>query len=61
MPLSEAAGRICARNAGVTPPCFPVVVAGEQITEQAVAALAAAKHTFGTDGGIEVIRIGVGK
>lgn len=61
VPLSEAAGRICARNAGVTPPCFPVVVAGEQITEQAVAALAAAKHTFGTDGGIEVIRIGVGK
>lgn len=59
VPIAQAAGRIAARNAGATPPCFPVVVAGEQITEQAVELLKNAKHTFGViDGKIEVIKIG---
>ena len=47
VPLDKAAGRIAARNAGITPPCFPTVVAGEQITEAAAEALSKAAHTFG--------------
>ncbi len=59
VPLEKAAGRIAARNAGITPPCFPVVVAGEQITEQAAETLSRAKHTFGVrNGTVAVIRIG---
>ena len=59
VPIEESAGRIAARNAGVTPPCTPLVLAGEQITPEAAEALKNAKHTFGlTDGKIEVIKIG---
>lgn len=59
VPLSEAAGRVCARNAGAAPPCVPAVVAGELITEQAAELLKRSKHTFGVhDGKIEVIKIG---
>lgn len=62
VPVGEAAGRIAARNAGVTPPCVPAVIAGEQITEQVVQMLKNARHTFGiTDGKIEVIKIGGAK
>ncbi len=61
VPLSESVGRVAARNAGVAPPCVPVVVAGEQITERAAELLQEAKHTFGiADGKIEVIKIGGG-
>ncbi len=45
--LEDAVGRMCARNAGVTPPCIPVIAAGEIITVQAVKTLMAAAHTFG--------------
>ena len=45
--LEDAVGRMCARNAGVTPPCIPVIAAGEIITVQAVKTLMSAKHTFG--------------
>lgn len=59
VPLEECVGRIAARCAGVTPPCYPVVVAGEQITPQAAAALCAAPHTFGVrEGKIAVVRMG---
>ena len=59
VPLEEAAGRIAARNAGVTPPCFPTVVAGEQITGEVVEALSQAAHTFGVfRGKVAVINIG---
>ena len=62
VPLEKAAGRIAARNAGITPPCFPVVIAGEQITEAAVRALASARNTFGiVRGEIAVVNIGGGK
>ena len=58
-PLKKAVGRIAARNAGITPPCYPIVVAGEQITEEAAAALEKAPHTFGVKRGtIAVINIG---
>ena len=57
VPFAESAGRICARNAGVTPPCYPVALAGERISEGAARALAEAAHTFGTEGGkIAVLR-----
>lgn len=56
VPLDRAQGRMCAQNAGVTPPCMPVVVAGEIISPQAVAALRAAEKTFGIiDGKIKVV------
>lgn len=50
VPLSEAVGKVAARNAGITPPCWPVVVAGELITEEAAGALSRAAHTFGLRG-----------
>ena len=53
----DAVGRMCARNAGVTPPCIPVIVAGEIITVQAVKTLMAATHTFGLrEGKIYVVK-----
>ncbi|MDE5943255.1 MAG: aminotransferase class I/II-fold pyridoxal phosphate-dependent enzyme [Clostridia bacterium] len=45
--LEDAVGRMCAKNAGVNPPCIPVIVAGEMISVAAVKTLMAAKHTFG--------------
>ena len=59
VPVADAAGRIAARNAGITPPCYPIVIAGEQITPQAVRALTQAPHTFGLkDKKIAVTKIG---
>lgn len=57
VPLKSAAGRMCARSAGLTPPCVPVVAAGEIITDAAVSLLRSAKNTFGiTDGNITVVK-----
>lgn len=57
IPLENAAGRMCAKNAGLTPPCIPVVVTGEIITAAAVKTLSEAKATFGlTDGKISVVK-----
>ena len=59
IPVENSAGRIAARNAGITPPCYPIVIAGEQITPQAVQALSEAAHTFGLkDKKIAVTKIG---
>lgn len=59
VPLAEAAGRVAARNAGITPPCWPVLVAGEQITAEAAEALEHAPHTFGVRGGkVAVVKLG---
>ena len=53
----NAAERICAVNAGITPPCIPVVVAGEIITEETIEVLSAAKTVFGmVDGKIWVVK-----
>lgn len=55
--LEYAAGRMCAANAGITPPCIPVVVTGEIISAAAVKTLTTAKSTFGiTDGKICVVK-----
>lgn len=51
VPLKDAAGRMCAENAGITPPCLPVIIAGEIITRQAIELLSKAKNTFGLSGG----------
>lgn len=57
VPLKEAVGRMCAENAGVTPPCLPVVIAGEMVSPQAAELLSSAKNTFGVrDGKIKVVR-----
>lgn len=54
--LEQAVGRMCALNAGLTPPCIPVVAAGEMITEAHVAILKSGA-TFGTlDGKIKVVK-----
>lgn len=61
IPLRQAAGRVCAENAGITPPCIPVAVAGEILSPAAVAALAEAERTFGLDQGkIKVVKTHVG-
>ncbi len=57
VPLNDAAGRMCAENAGLTPPCLPVIIAGEMITPQAIALLVKAKNTFGLRSGkIKVVK-----
>lgn len=57
IPLEKSEGRVCAANAGIAPPCIPVVAAGEIITRGAIKCLAARQSTFGlADGGIWVIK-----
>ena len=57
VPLEKAAGRMCAVNAGITPPCIPVVAAGEMITKEVIEVLSKAKATFGiADGKIWVVK-----
>ena len=57
VPLGQSAGRICAENAGIMPPCIPVAVAGEAISRQAAEFLQNAPHTFGlNDGKIKVLK-----
>ncbi|MCD8372678.1 MAG: aminotransferase class I/II-fold pyridoxal phosphate-dependent enzyme [Clostridia bacterium] len=55
--LQNAAGRIAAANAGISPPCIPVAAAGEIITPQVIELLIKAPHAFGVEGGkIKVVR-----
>ena len=49
--LEKSIGRMCARNAGITPPCIPLVVTGEIITEETVRILSQSKNTFGLQNG----------
>ncbi len=51
VPLSSAADRMCAQNAGVAPPCTPVIVAGEIISDAAVKILTNADNVFGLENG----------
>ena len=52
VPLEAGIGRMSACNAGVMPPCIPVIVAGEIISREAVSAIRSAPHTFGAEGGM---------
>ena len=55
--LDDAVGRMCAKNAGLAPPCIPVVITGEMITLAAVKTLSQAKSVFGLkDGKICVVK-----
>ncbi len=57
IPLNQSVGRMCAANAGITPPCLPVLIAGEIISPQAVKLLESAEKTFGlTEGKIKVVK-----
>lgn len=57
VPLKSAVGRMCADNTGITPPCLPVIIAGELVTEQAVQVLLKAHKTFGiVEGKIKVVK-----
>ena len=55
--LNDAVGRMCADNAGISPPCLPVLIAGEMISKEAVELLKEAKGTFGiSDGKVKVVK-----
>lgn len=57
IPLEGSAGKMCAENCGITPPCLPIVIAGEIITERAVDILSKSKNTFGiSEGRIKVVK-----
>ena len=49
--LSQAAGRVCAGNCGLFPPCTPLVRAGDIITEEKLALLQNADNAFGLKAG----------
>ena len=49
--LDKAVGRMCAKNAGLAPPCIPLAVIGEMITAATVKALSQTKSTFGIKNG----------
>lgn len=54
--LDDAVGKMCAENVGISPPCIPVIVAGEIISQEAVDCLKQNKNTFGiADGKIKVV------
>ena len=55
--LKEAVGRVSAVNFGIFPPCYPLVVAGEVITECDVKIIIKNKNRFGVeDGKIKVVK-----
>lgn len=57
IPLKGSAGKMCAGNCGITPPCLPIIIAGEIITERAVELLLKSKNTFGiSEGRIKVVK-----
>lgn len=57
IPIEQAEGRIAAANAGAFPPCFPYVIAGEEIAAETVELLKHTEHTFGvSDGKIKVVK-----
>ena len=49
--LDKAVGRMCAKNVGITPPCIPLLVTGEMVTEEKVKILSQSKNTFGLKNG----------
>lgn len=51
VPLKDALGRTCARDAGLFPPCLPVVRAGQRIEETHIQKLLGAKGVYGMENG----------
>ena len=60
VPLSEAAGKICAKPVSAFPPCIPILLPGEVITEEQVKHLTelakTGKTLTGMENGIRVIK-----
>lgn len=55
--LKDSAGMVLAENVGVFPPCFPLCLAGEVMTQEIIEVLSNAKYTFGiTNGRVKVIK-----
>ena len=55
--LRECAGRICAENAGIFPPCYPVITAGEVFDNRVIDQLLHNKSTFGVfDKQVKVVK-----
>ncbi|MBE7087405.1 MAG: aminotransferase class I/II-fold pyridoxal phosphate-dependent enzyme [Clostridiales bacterium] len=56
VPLSNAVGQIAGENAGLFPPCYPVVTAGEVITDDVIKVLSAT-NVFGVKNGkIKIVK-----
>lgn len=51
VPLKAAIGRMSARNVGISPPCIPVIVAGDTINKEQVEILERSENVFGLAGG----------
>ena len=49
--MKEAVGRVCAEEAGLFPPCMPLIRKGEVITERVVSRLELAENTYGLQSG----------
>lgn len=47
VPLMESEGLTCAQNAGIFPPCIPLIREGERITASAIGRMSTAKNTYG--------------
>ena len=55
--IQNAEGRICAADCGLFPPCTPLIVRGEKITEEKVILLQKADNVFGlSDGKILTVK-----
>lgn len=55
--LKSAVGKISADNVGVFPPCYPLLTAGEKITNEIVEILISSEYTFGiNDGKIKAVK-----
>lgn len=55
--LKDSAGMVLAENVGVFPPCFPLCLAGEVMTDEIIKILSNAKYTFGVvNGRVKVIK-----
>jgi lysine decarboxylase len=56
-PLEKSEGKICGKNAGIFPPCFPIIVAGETITKETIELLKSKTNVFGiTKNKINIIK-----
>lgn len=56
VPIKESLNRICAENAGVFPPCYPIILAGE-VFDNAVIDRLLTENTFGCyEGKVKVVK-----
>lgn len=54
--LKDASGEVSAVDFGIFPPCYPLVLAGEEISEKVISTMLSSPQTFGVkDGKIKVV------